>query len=82
MQHEDFARWRDDPVTRAVFAALAAAARAQKDQWDAASWGGGTVRPDDLSRLLMELRVRADAYRALAEMTFEDLAAWLGADDE
>ena len=74
---EDFARWRDDPMTRMVFAALEQAEQAQKAQWDAASWGGGTRRADALKELLDELRVRADCYRALREMTFSDLAAWL-----
>lgn len=75
---EDFARWRDDPMTRLVLRALDAAAQAQKTQWDAASWQGGLVRAEDLKDLLQELRVRADCYAALRDMTFEDIAAWLG----
>jgi hypothetical protein len=75
---EDFARWRDDPITRLVFRALEAAEQAQKDQWQAASWGGGQVRADDLKDTLQELRVRADAYAALREMTIEDVTTWLG----
>lgn len=75
---EDFARWRDDPVTRMVLRALDAAAAAQKEEWDQASWNGGKVRADDLKDMLQELRVRADCYAALRDMTFEDIAAWLG----
>lgn len=78
---EDFARWREDDVTRLVFRALRAAADAQKAAWDQASWDGGTVRGDALTALLGELRVRADTYRALEEMTAADVAAWLGIED-
>lgn len=76
--NEDFARWRDDPMTRLVLKALDAASAAQKAQWNAASWDGGKVRADDLKDLLQELRVRADCYAALRDMTFDDIAAWLG----
>lgn len=75
---EEFARWREDPMTRTVLSALEAAEAEQKKQWDSASWGGGLARGQDLERLLLELRVRADAYRSLHEMTFADVAAWLG----
>lgn len=76
--NEDFARWRDDDVTKLVFKALGMAAVAQKDEWDRASWGGGVVRGPDLERLLIELRVRADSYAALEAMTVQDLMTWLG----
>lgn len=79
---EDFARWRDDPMTRMVLKALDAASSAQKEAWDQASWGGGKVRADDLKDLLQELRVRADCYAALRDMTIEDVTAWLGIEDE
>lgn len=78
---EDFTRWRDDPMTRLVLKALDAAAEAQKAEWDAASWQGGKVRAEDLRDLLQELRVRADCYHALRDMTFDDVAAWLGMED-
>lgn len=74
---EDFARWRQDPMTRRVLAALENAVGQQQRQWLAASWGGGVVRGPDLERLLLELRVRADAYRALGELTPADIEAWL-----
>lgn len=75
---EDFARWRDDPMTQMVFAGMAAAADAQKAEWDRASWGGGVVRADELKNMLQELRVRADCYRALQELTIDDITNWLG----
>lgn len=79
---EDFARWRDDPMTKLVLRALDAAAGAQKEAWDQASWGGGKVRADDLKDLLQELRVRADCYAALRDLTLDDVTAWLGIEDE
>ena len=80
-REEDFARWQDDAVTQLVFRALRAAQDAQKAQWDAASWGGGERRAEQLKDTLAELRVRADCYGALADMTFADVAAWLGIED-
>ncbi len=79
---EDFARWRDDPMTRLVLDALEQAEQAQKAEWDAYSWGGGRVRSDELKETLQELRVRADCYRALREMTFADVAGWMGLTDD
>lgn len=74
---DDFARWRDDPMTRKVLDALQLAEREQKKQWDAASWDGGMARADQLERELLVLRTRADAYASLREMTWPDVAAWL-----
>lgn len=81
MLSEDFARWRDDPITKMVFRALERAENAQKEAWDSASWGGGMVRADDLRDTLRELRVRADAYAALRELDVEQLKLWLGIED-
>jgi hypothetical protein len=78
---EDYDRWRDDPVTKLVFKALEKAAGAQKEAWDAASWGGGLARDDELGRALRELRCRADAYRSLEELSVEQLMEWLGIED-
>jgi hypothetical protein len=74
---EDFARWRDDPMTRMVLASLELAEKAQRADWLTASWDGGVARGEDLERKLLVTRTRADAYRALIDMTFEDVAAWL-----
>lgn len=79
---EDFARWREDPVTRLVMRALTAAEEAQKEAWNAASWGGGIVRADQLKEALQELRVRADCYAALVEMEAADVRSWLGIPDD
>lgn len=66
---EEFLAWREDPTTVAIVALLGAFADAQKAAWDAASWEKGEA--DEF--LLVELRTRADAYRALAELSFRDL---------
>lgn len=77
---EDFARWREDPMTKTVLGALKLAEAEQRKQWLEASWEGGVVRGPDMERLLIELRTRADAYRALEEMSFEDMCTWLELD--
>lgn len=68
-------------MTRQVLKALSLASDAQKKAWDAASWGGQVIRGDDLERMLSELRVRADAYRSLEELSFEQMCQWLGIED-
>lgn len=76
---DDFARWRDDHVTKWVLAALEADARAQKATWDDASWNRAAWDPNGVSRdLLIELRTRADAYRAMAELNYEGVCEALG----
>lgn len=71
---EDFTRWRDDPVTRWVFKALETDAEAQKDAWISHSWDNGHANP----LTLLELRTRADAYRAMAEVNYNGLCEALG----
>lgn len=79
---EDFARWRDDPVTKLVMKALERAQTAQRAAWEAYSWDGGKVRADDLAETLKELRVRHDCYGALREMTVADIRTWLEIEDD
>lgn len=66
---DDFARWRDDSVTRWVFKAIEAGEAENKAAWVEASWQYNNPSP----QLLNELRTRADAYRALVDTTYE---AW------
>jgi len=75
---EEFAAWRADPATLFAFAALEAAAEAQKAVWDTESWGRCQANP----LLLMELRTRADAYRAMQEADYEGFCEWLGVEPE
>ncbi len=67
---EDFARWRDDAVTRWVFKAIAAGEAENKAAWVEASWTYNNPKP----QLLLELRTRADAYRALIDTSYESWA--------
>lgn len=67
---EEFDAWRDDPVTAWVMSELNKAAEKQRDGWLAASWDDGGCDPI----VLNTLRTRADAYRALAELSYADIA--------
>lgn len=71
---EEFARWRDEGVTRWVFASLDVIAGENKDLWVKASWEGGQCNP----LLLKELHTRADTYKALIETTYEGHCETLG----
>ena len=75
---EEFAAWRDHPVTLFVFAALNEAQRAQREHWDAASWSDGIASQE----LLNELRVRADAYAAMEQGDYEAYCEWAGVDPQ
>ncbi len=66
---EEFQAWRADPTTRWVMAAMASFAGKQRDEWMARTFDAGG-HPD--VALLVELRTRADAYRAISDSTFED----------
>lgn len=68
---EEFARWRDDNVTRWIFAAIEHGEAANKAAWMDASWERGVGQPEALARLLAELRTRSDAYRALIDTSYE-----------
>jgi hypothetical protein len=65
---EEFAAWAEQPVTRFVAQAFALGAEIQRQAWLAASWANGEADP----LKLMELRTRADAYRAFLETTWAD----------
>lgn len=64
---EEFARWRDDRVTRWVFKALTANMEECRLAWLSISWANGTA--DQL--LLTELRTRADAHETLMATSYE-----------
>lgn len=64
---DDFARWRDDPVTRWVMKAHDVLAEDCRKEWVGISWGNGSANQPVLSAL----RTRADAYLALPEGTYE-----------
>lgn len=74
IEPEDFAEWFAHPVTEAVLRLLDGFASEQQAEWLRQSWGGGLAD----QTLLTELRTRADAYRAIAELTPERLAELSG----
>lgn len=73
-----FEAWREHPVSLFVFAALSRAADEQQTTWATTSWHGGTAD----QALLNELRVRADAYRAIEEGAYEAFCEWAGVEPE
>lgn len=73
---EDFDAWRDNPVTRWVMAALKTAADENKELWMLQSWEQRKLDPLELS----DLRVRADAYMAMAETPYEGWVDFNGGD--
>lgn len=64
---EEFARWRDDNVTRWIFRALASNADECRAAWETVSWENGQANP----LLLIELRTRADALRSMIDSSYE-----------
>lgn len=75
MTAEDFAAWLEHPVTKWVQQAYESLAAENKAAWIEASWEQGKSDP----MMLQELRVRADAYRSIAECEFEAFAETNGA---
>ena len=68
VSRDDFEAWKANPMTEWVMAALQTAAEAQRLKWAHLTWEQGSP-PDPMT--LLELRTRADSYRALSETTFE-----------
>jgi hypothetical protein len=64
---DDFAIWRDNPVTAWVLAGVQRFADLQKVAWADGSWADGKADQQTLDRL----RTRADAYEGLATLTYE-----------
>lgn len=71
---EDFARWREDPVTRWVLQAHAEMAEQCRLQWLGISWDNGQANPGALS----ELRTRADTYLAITQTPYDGYCEALG----
>ena len=65
---EEFAAWRDQPVTRWVMECLRLKAIEQLEGWTMASWRNGNCDP----LLRMELATRADTFSSLNESGYED----------
>ena len=76
---DDFAAWRDHPVTKWVFDSLTIVAEAQREHRMEVSWGTGTAPPE----MLLELRTRQDAYRAIIDVEYARLCeVHQGAEDD
>lgn len=71
---EEFLRWQQDPVTAWVVEALNSRAEQHRLTWEQASWGQGVSD----EKMLIELRTRADAYRAIGEVEYGDVCDSLG----
>ena len=69
---EEFAAWRDHPVTQWVAQAYGKMAEIQRQAWVEATWDAGEHLPE---AALVELRTRADAYRSMAECDYSDLVS-------
>lgn len=67
---EEFEAWRENPVTQWVMDACLKAADDNQRLWFDMSWGQGKADQE----ALIELRTRADAYRAIAETEYD---SWL-----
>lgn len=70
---EEFESWRANPVTEAVFAALAQLAEEAKRKWLTLSWEGGQADP----LVLADLRARAEIISDVRDVTFEELESIL-----
>lgn len=73
---EDFAQWRENPITLAVRKAYAAKAQEAKQRWLSMSWDGGQIDP----LLLSDLRARSETWEDFCELTLDELEAALGED--
>lgn len=71
---EDFAAWRDHPVTQFVMAGLRRNAGEHRDLWASESWNTGHA---DQAQLTV-LRERADAMMGLVEADYEAWCETLG----
>lgn len=70
---EDFAAWRDNPVTQYVMRAYSQAAEDAKAKWIAHSWDAGVCEPSEL----IENRTLAAAYLDMVDLTYADLIGTL-----
>ena len=71
---EEFAEWRQHPVTEWVLALMQAHAGSIKDKWAGEAWESPTL--DEWA--LREARVMADCYRAIPDTAYE---SWKALDD-
>lgn len=68
---EDYEAWLEQPITRMVMSGVKRYAEAQRMSWSTMSWQSGVANQPALDRL----KVRADAYLGLADLTYEQAIA-------
>ena len=68
---EEWAAWCAHPVSEWVAAVFEAKANECRDAWLRQSWAAGDANP----ALLVELRTRADNFRAFLDSNWKDYAA-------
>lgn len=70
MTEEDFAAWRDHPVTQWFLSSLTDAAALAQRTWVEQSWNARNPDPE----LLLELRAKAEVYDDIAAADFDTIA--------
>lgn len=78
---EDFARWREDPMTRRFLAAIAAWEDRVIFDWQLSSLNGTFGRPEKLFEALQETQAQVRCLSRVRHMEWPDVAKWLELDD-
>lgn len=68
---EEFAVWRENPITEWVLAGVQRFADAQQPSFARLAWGADPAEWDDLRLTRERIRARQDAYEGLAKLTYE-----------
>lgn len=69
IEPDEFANWRDSPITQSLFKALRNMAGESKAKWITDTWDGGVVD----ERSLADLRATARVCNDICDMTLEEL---------
>lgn len=69
IEPDDFAIWRDNPITQKVFEHFREYGEDCKAMWDAHSWQGGGTDP----KVLYELRGQEHVCQLICNVTLEEL---------
>ena len=71
VSEEEYAEWRQNPVTEWVVAAMEKQAAGIKAKWAEAAWSASEVD----ERTLIDAQARADCYRAIPDSEYDDWRA-------
>lgn len=69
IEPDDFAVWRESPITQTLFKALRNMAAEAKAKWNADSWEMGFVD----ERVLADLRATAKVCNDICELTLDEM---------